>query len=113
MLFSHGDLAHLGLYAYAHARWGLNAPAYSSLPVQALGKIAVTEEAENIRASQDVDQPAAVPYSSEEEEPQDLSQASEPAKRAGLPHIATPAEITTAFETIVTLRYSQPTHLSG
>ena len=91
VLFSHGDLPHIGLYAYAHARWGLRAPAYSSLPVQALGRIAVTEEIESIRAEQDVDLLDVV----------------------SRPCIPSAKEVATAFESLITLRYSQPSHLSG
>lgn len=112
VLFSHGDLAHIGLYAYAHAHWGLHAPTYSSLPVQSMGRIAVTEEAEDIRASQDVAESTqtAAPTDETMQDPTESSSGSTIQRR---PFIATVQEITAAFENIVTLRYSQPTHLSG
>jgi hypothetical protein len=37
-----------GLYPYAYSRWGLKAPAYSTLPVHAMTRIAATEEADGI-----------------------------------------------------------------
>ncbi|KAF8312281.1 hypothetical protein DL93DRAFT_2126087 [Clavulina sp. PMI_390] len=127
VLFSHGDLPHLGLYAYAHARWGLTAPVYASLPVQALGRIAVNEEAENIRASQDVDSTPQQDQDQQQPKPEVEGEAegststdvvmagSEEKKARGplSPLIATSAEIASAFDGITTLRYSQPTHLSG
>ena len=108
VLFSHGDLGHLGLYAYAHARWGLHAPAYASLPVQALGKLAVSEEAENMRSEQDVEE-QATPVEIQEA-PSHVEHASAGSNK---PLIPTLKEISTAFDSLVTLRYSQPTHLSG
>ena len=112
VLFSHGDLSHIGLYAYAHARWGLHAPAYAALPVQALGKLAVSEEAESIRSEQDVEQQATpAEIQLEPEAPSlDTKHASAGSNK---PLIPTLKEISTAFDYIVTLRYSQPTHLSG
>lgn len=83
------------------------------------------EEAENIRAVRDVD------FEDEDEENNEVddlqpeaSTSSTPPKEAkkgkgketdtyGRPFIATPTEVGAAFESIVTLRYSQPTHLSG
>ncbi|KAJ6598875.1 beta-lactamase-like protein [Mycena vulgaris] len=54
VLLSHGDLAHCGLYAYAYSRWNLKAPTYTSLPVQAMGRIATTEDIEGIRDEEDI-----------------------------------------------------------
>ena len=54
VLLSHGDLPHSGLYPYAYSRWSLKAPAYSTLPVQAMARIAATEEADGIRDEEDV-----------------------------------------------------------
>jgi cleavage and polyadenylation specificity factor subunit 2 len=61
VLLSHGDLLHSGLYAYAYSRWGLKAPAYTSLPVQAMARIAVTEDVEGLRDEQEVDASVAKP----------------------------------------------------
>jgi hypothetical protein len=54
VLHSLGDLPHSGLYPYAYSRWDLKAPAYSTLPVQAIARIAATEEADGIRDDEDV-----------------------------------------------------------
>lgn len=54
VLLSHGDLQHSGLYAYAYAHWGLTAPAYTTLPVQAMARIAATEDVEGIRDEQEI-----------------------------------------------------------
>lgn len=43
VLFSHSDAAHTGLYPHARDNWGLNAPAYATLPVQSLAKVAQEE----------------------------------------------------------------------
>lgn len=127
VLLSHGDLAHSGLYPYAHSRWGLNAPAYSTLPVQAMARIAATEEVEGIRDEEDVggtkeqvspesdgdismqDQdPSNSPQESQLEE----SPQPELRSRKGK-YVATPQEVHDSFDSVNTLRYSQPAHLSG
>ncbi len=54
VLLSHGDLAHTGLYPYAYTHWGLRAPAYTTLPVQAMARIAATEDIEGVREEEDV-----------------------------------------------------------
>jgi cleavage and polyadenylation specificity factor subunit 2 len=114
VLLSHGDLAHTGLFPYAHAHWGLRAPVYSSIPVQSLGKVAVSEEAESLRGEEDVDagkaaaaSPSPATDSTEEQTP--------PPNPKGWngKRIATVKEVQAAFESINTLRYSQPTRLSG
>ncbi|EIM88077.1 uncharacterized protein STEHIDRAFT_94995 [Stereum hirsutum FP-91666 SS1] len=119
VLLSHGDLAHSGLYPYAYARWGLKAPAYSTLPVQAMARIAATEESESIRDEQDVD----AGYQSDQ--PQDgedkVEDSGERVDESGpssavqrkAKYVATPSEVQEAFDSINTLRYSQPTHLQG
>lgn len=113
VLLSHGDLAHIGLYPYAHARWRLHAPVYASLPVQNLGRITLTEESESIRATQQVDdddepEPATTTTGDETD---GVKPEAEELKRR--PLVATPAEIITAFDSITALRYSQPAHLAG
>ena len=79
-----------------------------------MGRIAVTEEAEDIRASQDVGEStqANTPAPESAQDDTDTTPSSNPTNQRR-PFIASAAEITTAFENIVTLRYSQPTHLSG
>ena len=54
VLLSHGDLQHSGLYPYAYVHWGLKAPAYTTLPVQAMARIAATEDVEGIRDEQEI-----------------------------------------------------------
>ncbi|KAH8982822.1 beta-lactamase-like protein [Lactarius akahatsu] len=126
VLLSHGDLAHTGLYPYAHSRWGLKAPAYSTLPVQAMARIAATEEAEGIRDEEDVgsadEQEKAVVGANEEpsgdspsvsqEGHSELSPDPQSHSSKGK-YVATPQEVHDSFNAVNTLRYSQPAHLSG
>lgn len=114
VLLSHGDLAHCGLYAWAHARWGLKAPAYSTLPVQAMGRIAVTEDVEGLREEEEVnDQPASTESSGDDREKMEGASPSPPPKPSTGKFIATVIEVQDAFDSLNTLRYSQPTHLQG
>ncbi|TFY62810.1 hypothetical protein EVG20_g6565 [Dentipellis fragilis] len=127
VLLSHGDLAHSGLYPYAYARWGLKAPAYSTLPVQAMGRIAVSEEIESIRDEEDVGGPPPDTDGEGDEggdnamdvredgqpEGEQRTSASPESKQNKGKYVATPQEVHDAFDTINTLRYSQPTHLQG
>jgi Metallo-beta-lactamase superfamily domain len=53
-LLSHRVLPHPGLCLYAYSRSGLKTPAYSTLPVQTMARIAATEEADDIRDEEDV-----------------------------------------------------------
>ncbi|PFH51359.1 hypothetical protein AMATHDRAFT_74923 [Amanita thiersii Skay4041] len=107
VLLSHGDLAHVGLYPYAYSRWNLKAPAYTTLPVQAMGRMAVTEDVEGIREEEDVqdETDSSVQEESVESAPQDGLKARK--------YVASLAEVHDAFEHLNTLRYSQPTHLQG
>ncbi|QRV72872.1 cleavage and polyadenylation specificity factor subunit 2 [Ceratobasidium sp. AG-Ba] len=109
VLLSHGDIAHVGLFPYAHARHGLRAPAYATLPVQAMGRTAVLDNIESIRAEEAVEEPPS----------------SEPAPDVALPAFGVPAdptkkrkvatikEVNDAFDSLHVLRYSQPAHLQG
>ncbi|KAF8076581.1 beta-lactamase-like protein [Lyophyllum atratum] len=116
VLLSHGDLAHTGLYPYAYSRWGLKAPAYTTLPVQAMGRIAVSEDVEGIRDEEDVgDEDEAKPHQGTGdidlvEGPSTTPSPKDP--RRGK-YVATLTEVQDAFDAINTLRYSQPTHLQG
>ncbi|TFK43712.1 beta-lactamase-like protein [Crucibulum laeve] len=115
VLLSHGDLAHSGLYPYAYSRWGLKAPAYTTLPVQAMGRIAATEDVEGLRDEEDVgDEPEQKAV--ENTDGMDMGEPSEPeppkVKTKGK-YVATLIEVQDAFDAINTLRYSQPTHLQG
>ena len=109
VLLSHGDLAHCGLYPWAYSRWGLKAPAYTTLPVQAMGRIAVTEDVEGIRDEEEViDEPPESPSVDEENAESGVSAQDDKRK-----FIATVIEVQDAFDSCNTLRYSQPTHLQG
>ncbi|KIM25567.1 hypothetical protein M408DRAFT_74190 [Serendipita vermifera MAFF 305830] len=108
VLLSHGDLAHAGLYAHAHAHWGLTATTYTTLPVQAMAKIAALEEAIDIRNEEDVNKP---PEPAQADGMDTTTEELEPPKRSIL--VPTIEEINEAFQSIITLRYSQPTHLAG
>ena len=112
VLLSHGDLAHCGLYPWAYSRWGLKAPAYTTLPVQAMGRIAVTEDVEGIREEEEVIDEPSESQSVEEEnaESGDEPLSAQDSKRK---FIATVIEVQDAFDSCNTLRYSQPTHLQG
>ena len=126
VLLSHGDLAHTGLYPYAHSRWGLKAPAYSTLPVQAMARIAATEEAEGIRDEEDVgsaDEQENPVVSANSEPPEDSPNVPQENQAEPSPYpqphsskdkyVATPQEVHDSFNAVNTLRYSQPAHLSG
>ncbi|KAH9002480.1 beta-lactamase-like protein [Lactarius hatsudake] len=126
VLLSHGDLAHTGLYPYAHSRWGLKAPAYSTLPVQAMARIAATEEAEGIRDEEDMgsaDEQEKPVVGANEEPSGDSPSVSQEGHSEMSPYpqshlskgkyVATPQEVHDSFNAVNTLRYSQPAHLSG
>ncbi|KAF9076851.1 beta-lactamase-like protein [Rhodocollybia butyracea] len=114
VLLSHGDLKHSGLYAYAHSRWGLKAPTYTTLPVQAMARIASVEEVEGLRDEQDIGDQFEVTegeenaVSAEGEE----DKAPEPMTKSGK-YVATLREVQDSFDSVNTLRYSQPAHLQG
>ncbi|KAF7355476.1 Cleavage and polyadenylation specificity factor subunit 2 [Mycena sanguinolenta] len=114
VLLSHGDLAHCGLYAYAYSRWNLKAPTYTSLPVQAMGRIATTEDIEGIRNEEDVgDDDHLVPES--DDTLMDDGTPAPPINRDKLKgkYVATLNEVQEAFDFVNTLRYRQPTRLQG
>lgn len=113
VLLSHGDLAHSGLYAYAYSRWELKAPTYTSLPVQAMARMAALEDVEGVRDEEDVD-PQPEEYSNEEgtEMAEDTENATPKPSLQGK-YVATTIEVHEAFDSINTLRYSQPCHLQG
>ncbi|KAK7470454.1 hypothetical protein VKT23_001879 [Stygiomarasmius scandens] len=115
VLLSHGDLSHCGLYAFAHSRWGLKAPTYTTLPVQAMGRIATTEDVEGLRDEQDVGEEVEKTEEDEESAPHDESEVDKPLlpiPKSGK-YIATVREVQDAFDSLHTLRYSQPAHLQG
>ncbi|KAK7054222.1 cleavage and polyadenylation specificity factor subunit 2 [Favolaschia claudopus] len=111
VLLSHGDLAHCGLYAYAYSRWNLKAPTYTSLPVQAMGRIATTEDIEGIRDEEDFGEDEPVPV----QDGDSVMDDSPPVIRDKLKgkYVATLNEVQEAFDSVNTLRYSQPTRLQG
>ena len=111
VLLSHGDLAHSGLYAYAYSRWDLKAPTYTSLPVQAMARMAALEDVEGVRDEEDIDptpEETAIEEGIHEENTGDV--APKPRK---LKYVATTIEVHEAFDSVNTLRYSQPCHLQG
>lgn len=110
VLISHGDLLHCGLYAYAYARWNLKAPTYTSLPVQAMGRIAVTEDVEGIRDEQDVGDIPEEAANAEDNE-MDVDRPKTPSHKGR--YVATLHEVHEAFDSINVLRYQQPCHLAG
>lgn len=105
-MLSHGDLAHAGLIPYAYSHWGLRAPAYCTLPVQAMARIAVANYVESLRLEEAVE---------EEEENSVTEDGSGEAKPLKAPkrYIATVKQVHDAFDSFTALRYSQPTHLQG
>lgn len=110
VLLSHGDLAHTGLYAYAYSHWGLTATTYTTLPVQAMARIATLEEVTDLRSEEDVDPKPDTPNKDVDE--MDTTSIVENRKPLR-PLIPTLEEVNEAFQSIITLRYSQPTHLAG
>lgn len=128
VLLSHGDLAHAGLFPYAFCRWGLRAPCYSTLPVQATARIAATEDVEGLRDEQEMDDSDMGGDTSDPSAPgtetnqtattsdeqmgsgEDSKPPMEEQKRR---FVATIHEVNEAFDSVNTLRYSQPTHLQG
>ena len=117
VLLSHGDLSHSGLYAYAYANWGLTAPTYTTLPVQAMARVAASEDVEGIRDEQDVEDKSSEEQSSDDpdtsapdEPPQSPTTAGRAKKRR---YVATSQQVIEAFESVNVLRYSQPCHLQG
>ncbi|KIM46373.1 hypothetical protein M413DRAFT_17042 [Hebeloma cylindrosporum] len=116
VLLSHGDLAHSGLYPWAYSRWGLKAPAYSTLPVQAMGRIAVTEDVEGHRDEEEFGEAPTEPQPNDTvdgEQPREPSGSPPPVRDIHGKCIATVIEVQDAFDSLNTLRYSQPTHLQG
>jgi len=114
VLLSHGDLAHCGLYPWAYSRWGLKAPAYTTLPVQAMGRISVTEDVEGLRDEEEViDEPQEPQNFNVDDENIESRDESLPATDGKGKFIATVIEVQDAFDSCNTLRYSQPTHLQG
>ncbi|KAJ7590894.1 beta-lactamase-like protein [Mycena floridula] len=117
VLLSHGDLAHTGLFPYAYARWNLKAPTYTTLPVQAMARMAATEDIEGIRDEQDIGDDEEKPVDAESMDvAQDEENVEAPAKSVEEPkgkYLATARQVHEAFDSVNTLRYSQPTHLQG
>ncbi|THH11733.1 hypothetical protein EW145_g469 [Phellinidium pouzarii] len=107
VLLSHGDLQHAGFYAYAHAHWGLRASTYTTLPVQAMARMAAIEEAESIRSQEDVEYKGDV---HSDQDSKDLTLVDNDFGRKFLPSLE---DVREAYDAINTLRYSQPAHLQG
>ncbi|GJJ07412.1 hypothetical protein Clacol_001614 [Clathrus columnatus] len=101
VLLSHGDLAHAGLIPYAYSHWNLRAPAYCTLPVQAMSRIAVANCVESLRSEEAVEPEISSTenHTSVKERPKKF--------------IATLKQVHDSFDAFTALRYSQPTHLQG
>ncbi|KAH9482749.1 Cleavage factor two protein 2 [Psilocybe cubensis] len=112
VLLSHGDLAHCGFYPWAYSRWGLKAPAYTTLPVQAMGKMAVLEDIEGLREEEEVNDKPLELSTDQEANDETISELPPSTPPSGK-YIATVIEVQDAFDSLNTLRYSQPTHLQG
>jgi cleavage and polyadenylation specificity factor subunit 2 len=94
----------------------MKAPAYSTLPVQAMGRIAVSEDIEGVRDEEDVgnEQEQKREQVDGTMELHEDSQSPSPEREAPKgKYIATLIEVQDAFDSVNTLRYSQPTHLQG
>lgn len=119
VLMSHGDLAHTGLYAYAYTHWGLTAPAYTTLPVQAMARIAATEDVEGVRDEQDIGDESPPSEDHEMTEETERKSTTPEQRRSARPeprsrkYVATVQEVHDAFDAVNVLRYSQPCHLQG
>lgn len=112
VLLSHGDLAHSGLYAYAYSRWNLRAPAYCTYPVQAIGRLATVEDILSLRAEEPFPEDSKDESGGTEELAENAAAALTIWKVHGK-RVASVKDAQEAFDTLNTLRYSQPTHLQG
>ncbi|KAG8749879.1 hypothetical protein FRC12_013176 [Ceratobasidium sp. 428] len=113
VLLSHGDIAHVGLFPYAHARNGLRAPAYASLPVQAMGRTAVLDNIESVRAEEAVEESPTLDPTLATGLDTALPTFGVPPDPSKKRKIATVKEVNDAFDSLHVLRYSQPAHLQG
>ena len=104
----------MGLYAYAHTHWNLKAPGYCSLPVQAMGRMAVAEDVASVLAEEDGSQfmPKPPKVASTEQSAMEVDTAP-PAPQTPGKRLTTLDQVQTAFDSLNTLRYSEPTHLGG
>ncbi|KAJ3739569.1 beta-lactamase-like protein [Lentinula detonsa] len=115
VLLSHGDLQHSGLFAFSHSRWGLKAPTYTTLPVQAMARIASIEEVEGLRDEQDIGDQFQATEEDGSVRPEGEGQEETVPKsitKSGK-YVATLREVQDSFDSVNTLRYSQPAHLQG
>lgn len=82
-----------------------------------MGRIAATEDVEGIRDEHDVKDPAPEAKENEEAAGEHASQSKSPSPpppaSLNAKYIATVIEVQDAFDSLNTLRYSQPTHLQG
>ena len=82
-----------------------------------MGRIAVTEDVEGLRDEQEMDDSdmgggvndLSTPEAETGDEPMDIQQTMSPKRK----FVATIHEVNEAFDSVNTLRYSQPTHLQG
>lgn len=75
------------------------------MPVQATARIAAVEEVEGIRAQEDVDY--------KHEDSKDVEYSMDVDDNYKKKFVATLDDVREAYDTVHTLRYSQPAHLQG
>ncbi|KAF9028442.1 hypothetical protein BDZ89DRAFT_1066090 [Hymenopellis radicata] len=108
VLLSHGDLCHSGLYPYAYSRWGS----------RLRPRIAAMEDVDGRRDEEDIGDEGKVAPEDGEDQVMQVDEAAEAAAAADdtapkRRYITTAREVHDAFDSVNTLRYSQPTHLQG
>ncbi|KAH9173303.1 beta-lactamase-like protein [Lactarius sanguifluus] len=101
--------AHTGLYPYAHSRWGLKAPAYSTLP-----RLKGIRDEEDVGSADEQEKPVV---GANEEPSGDSPSVSQEGHSELSPypqsHLSKGKYLHDSFNAVNTLRYSQPAHLSG
>lgn len=89
---------------------------YTTLPVQAMARIATTEDVDGIRDEEDFKNETAEASEDPMEEndvERERSPTPKPTPRRTGKYVATVQEVHDAFDTVNVLRYSQPCHLQG
>ncbi|KAJ9119685.1 hypothetical protein QFC22_003395 [Naganishia vaughanmartiniae] len=134
VLLSHSPSTYLSLFPYARAHWGLKCPVYATQPTVEMGRVVCLEEAQDWRAEVAVSVDAGKPVTGvrlqvenvmegivnaeNKEEPQEGDDKEEgkhalvPPPLKG-PFVCTVEEINEAFNSVKSVRYSQPIVLSG
>jgi len=116
VLLSHADLRHCGLFPYAFTHWNLRAPVYGTYPVQALGRIAVLEEVQTLRDEQVFPVASALDIAPPPDNDGDIQVTDDKSVAAQPPStkfVAEKDDVYRAFDSLIAMRYSQPSHLQG